>query len=284
MRGFDRLLYLALLIGFVSMIRGLGGAQDAAGPAAPGAPGPARSVAIPNVGARLPAPTVFDNRVIVDVPQTVRSGTGTAFAVGRGLWLTAAHVVAGCAEVGLYTGPNDGVWAQAVSVSPSADVALVSAPLDTRSLQLRLDPGALTLGASAYHVGYPQGRPGEVASRLIGREVMVTRGGVRRREPVLAWVEVSRTRGLKGSLGGLSGGPAFADDGAVVGVTVAEAPRRGRIYTAAPASIQDTFRIAGAAPGPQASTAPPFTGAEYPRVASALREELQVAKVFCGAS
>ncbi len=283
MRGFDRLLYLVLLIGFVSMMRGLGGGPDPTAPS-PGAPSAPRSVFVPNAGARLPAATTSDSRVIVDVPDNVRSGTGTAFAISEGVWLTAAHVVEGCAEVGLYTGPNDGVWAEAVRLSPDADVALVSAALDTRSLRLRLDANALALGAPGYHIGYPQGRPGEVSSRLLGREVMVTRGRVRRREPVLAWVEVSRTRGLSGSLGGLSGGPAFAADGAAIGVTVAEAPRRGRIYTAAPASVSRALADAGAAPSANAVPAPPLTGADYARVANALRAELRVAKVFCGAA
>jgi serine protease Do len=56
-------------------------------------------------------------------------------------------------------------------------------------------------------------------------------------EPVLAWAEQGRTSGLRGSLAGISGGPAFSANGQVIGVTIAESARRGRIYTAAPTSI-----------------------------------------------
>ena len=53
-------------------------------------------------------------------------------------------------------------------------------------------------------------------------------------EPVLAWAEIGRTAGLAPSLAGLSGAPALDAAGRVIGVTIAQAPRRGRIYTTTP--------------------------------------------------
>ena len=66
-----------------------------------------------------------------------------------------------------------------------------------------------------------------------------------RTEPVLVWAETGRTDGLKGTLGGLSGAPALDDQGRVVGVTIAEAPRRGRIYTTAPETTARTLAAGG---------------------------------------
>jgi serine protease Do len=95
----------------------------------------------------------------------------------------------------------------------------------------------LRRGARAYHPGFPQGHPGEAASRLLGRENLVVHGRGARTEPVLVWAEVGRTDTLKGTLAGLSGSPALDSAGRVIGVTVAEAPRRGRIYTTAPETL-----------------------------------------------
>ena len=55
----------------------------------------------------------------------------------------------------------------------------------------------------------------------------MVRGRGARTEPVLVWAETGRTDGLKGTLGGLSGAPALDAQGRVMGVTIAEAPRRG---------------------------------------------------------
>jgi serine protease Do len=73
-----------------------------------------------------------------------------------------------------------------------------------------------------------------VSSRLLGRETLQVRGRGKHDEPVLAWAEVGRTEGLEGTLAGLSGAPALDRQGQVLGVTIAEAPRRGRIYTTSP--------------------------------------------------
>src|SRR6202012_3752819 len=112
-----------------------------------------------------------------------------------------------------------------------------------------------------------------------GRENLVVQGRGARTEPVLVWAETGRTDGLTGTLGGLSGAPALDDRGRVVGVTIAEAPRRGRIYTTAP---ETTAR----ALGPRAALASGAAGeavdaGNYGRVADDLRRNLRVAQVVC---
>ena len=68
--------------------------------------------------------------------------------------------------------------------------------------------------------------------------------------------------------------------GRVIGVTIAEAPRRGRIYTTAP----ETVRLALASSGVQPASfavGEPVTTENYGRVADSLRRDLRVAQVTC---
>ena len=106
------------------------------------------------------------------------------------------------------------------------------------------------------------------------------RGRGARTEPVLVWAEVGRTDGLRGSLAGLSGAPALDASGRVVGVTIAESPRRGRIYTTAPETVHTAFQVARQQPATYA-VGEPVNVENYGRVADSLRRDLRVAQVVC---
>ncbi|MEO8115659.1 MAG: serine protease, partial [Phenylobacterium sp.] len=99
-------------------------------------------------------------------------------------------------------------------------------------------------------------------------------------EPVLVWAETGRTEGLRGTLGGLSGAPALDAEGRVIAVTVAESPRRGRIYTTSPETMQAALAVGGRrlAAVPVGSA---ITPENYYRVADGLRRDLRVAQVVC---
>jgi len=66
----------------------------------------------------------------------------------------------------------------------------------------------------------------------------------------------------------------------VIGVTVAEAPRRGRIYTTAPETLSQAITSARQAPAGFA-TGEAVTPGNYGIVADDLRRDLRVAKVIC---
>ena len=85
---------------------------------------------------------------------------------------------------------------------------------------------------------------------------------------------------VHGSLAGLSGAPALDSSGRVIGVTIAEAPRRGRIYTTDPSAIREALAAAKQTP-PTDAAGEPITTDNYGRVADSLRRELRVAQVVC---
>ena len=115
--------------------------------------------------------------------------------------------------------------------------------------------------------------------RLLGRRRMRVSGRYRTNEPVVAWAERRRRPAGLRNLGGLSGGPALDGAGRVVGVLVAESRRRGRLYTAAPASINQL--VTGAGGGERSGRTFAITPATLRARAEMLRRAPSVAKVIC---
>lgn len=264
----DWLIY-ALVIGAITFVLFSVDRRDMA-PAAP----PEAPVA----GQLLPPPSVYDPELLVEV-EPAASGLGTAFAISRdGWWLTARHVVDSCRKVGVIIARGSAVEAE-VRVARFADLALLRTRSAPAALALDVDDEALRLGQQAYHFGFPQGRTGEAATTLIGRERLISRGRYSIDEPVLAWAETGRTEGLRGTLAGMSGGPALDERGRVIGVTIAESSRRGRIYTAAPTTIARLLDVEEVrADGDDAGQ---LTALNYGNQADELRRTLAVAQVIC---
>lgn len=223
--------------------------------------------------------TPFDPTVVVDPPDDeFQPQMGTAFSIAdSGRWVTARHVVEGCRQPALVIDKNRALAAD-VRLAARADVALLLTDGGPPALPLAAGE-SIYKGQRAFHPGYPQGKPGAVASRLIGRETLRIKGRGGYQEPVLAWAEAGRTKGLQGSLSGLSGAPVLDRRGRVLGVTIAEAPRRGRIYTTAPdsfvAAIGDEQTHPGQALGQSVTTR------NYGTVSDQLRRDLRVAQVIC---
>lgn len=221
----------------------------------------------------------------VRVPKSLLpSETGTAFSVAQsGVWLTARHVVQDCRQVAVIVAAGRGVVAE-VRLDPHNDVAVLltqggSPPLPMANL-LPAEAGIL-----AFHPGFPRGSAGEVASRYLGQQALQGRGRAGHDQAVLSWAEVGRTEGLSGSLAGLSGAPALDAAGRVVGVTLSETPRRGKIYSTRPASLAAALRLAGPVAGNEGALdgaiGEPITVENYGRVADGLRRDLRVVRVAC---
>lgn len=231
------------------------------------------------LGEALGPASPFDPSVVVDVPAKIGPAAGTAFSIARsGVWMTARHVVDGCGKPVIVVGPGTGV-AVNVRIDPNGEAALLFTEGGSAPLPMALSE-PLRRGQRAFHPGFPQGSPGEASSRLLGRENLVVHGHGARTEPVLVWAETGRTAGLQGTLGGLSGAPALDAQGRVLGVTIAESPRRGRIYTTAPEVVNAALTASGRR-GDAGAAGEPITPQNYYMVADDLRRELQVAQVVC---
>lgn len=266
----DWLVYAAVVLAL--LISAVGRQENVAAPPPP-PPVPGEE------GLPLGPASPFDPAVVVDVPHDAEPGAGTAFAVtDDGVWITARHVVEGCEQAAIMVADGRGVDAQ-VFIDPRGEAAILVTEGGAPALPLGLDR-TLRRGDRAYHPGYPQGQPGEVTSRLLGRENLVVRGRGARTESVLVWAETGRTDGLAGTLAGLSGAPALDSAGRVIGVTVAEAPRRGRIYTTSPETVLTALTASGHRAA-NFAVGEPVTPENYGRVADNLRRDLRVAQVIC---
>ena len=213
---------------------------------------------------------------------TPTSSVGTAFAIRPdGVWMTARHVVDGCTRIWIVTGPRRGTEVRRAVIHPNADVAVVWAGRQPPAIAM--SEVALTIGQSGFEFGFPEGRPGQVHGKLIGRRKMRVGGRYHTSEPVLAWSEQRRIPDTN-ELGGISGGPTLDRNGRVVGVAVASTNRRGRVYTAAPVSIAEVIRMAGIRPSGRPSAGVPAASLnerDFQVHGDALRRQLSVAQVAC---
>ena len=212
-------------------------------------------------------------------PQALEQASGTAFSVSEtGVWITARHVVEGCRRAAVLVAPGRGVQAR-VAADHRSDLAVLltqgGAPPLPLAPRYPLDKGQI-----AFHPGYPRGQPGEAASRYLGDYWLPNAFRGRPAQPVQAWAEVGKTDGLEGSLAGLSGAPVLDAKGQVIGVTLAESPRRGRIYSATRRDIRAALAASGQKPAVFAQ-GQPITTENYGRAADGLRRSLSVAEVVC---
>lgn len=266
----DWLIYLAITLAL--LIAPLGRRERIDAPAPPPPVPGQEAVAMAPVSPFAPAE-------VVAALGRRRTEVGTAFSVAdTGVWLTARHVVADCANVALMVAEGRGVSAR---VEPGAnnDVAVLVTEGGARALPL-IGAARLQRGQRGFHPGFPRDAAGEATSRYLGRDELPARRRGERSQAALVWVETGRTTGLHGSLAGLSGAPALDAAGRVIGVTLAEQPRRGRIYTSTPEAIAEAMHSARVRPAAFA-VGEPVTADNYYRVADSLRRDLRVAQVIC---
>jgi len=224
---------------------------------------------------------------IVEIEDELKAGrqqyTGTAFSIDeRGLWVTARHVTNGCDQLTLLRPSNRPLRVRNIAEHVAADVSILQT--DSGYEALPIDYSNPIFNQEGFHFGFPQGEPGAVYSKLIGRRTIKTTGTRRVREPVFVWAEKIRVPNHNKSLGGISGGPILNKDGSVVGIHVAGSVRRGRSFSSMPLRIDDLLsqnevEITNVASSPARLTT--LNAAEFSKVGEELRGGLTIAQVLC---
>ena len=241
------------------------------------APPPPPPLAI-GEGAALDRASPIDPAVLVHVRPRAGPDVGVAFSVAdSGVWLTAGETLTAGAHPAGMVGDTEGEVTR-VAAGPAGPVAVLTTPAGAPALPLASGP--LRAGELAYAAGFPRGLPGELALRLLGRTTLGQRGRWAPGLPVLAWAELGRTEGLHGDLSALPGSPVLDGQGRVVGLALAEAPRRGLIYTTTPEALAAALTAAKAPRATQAAGAV-ITPDNYGLAADDLRRALRIAPVAC---
>jgi len=267
----DWLLYAACLTALV-VVPGKWHEQSDAPPAPP-PPGIGEMALFANY-------TPFSATSIINLPvDNQKIMTGTAFSISKaGEWIVSSDSIKGCTHPFLNIGGNLGVPFKVRDLKAVDNYVIGVTEGAGRPLPL-VAPAAVKPGMRGFMPGFPNGEVGEATARLIGRTIIERskRGG--HNEEVLAWASAGRTDGLKGDLNQLIGGPAIDDNSHVVGITLKESPRRGRIYT----SVPETLIAIGNPPDRKDDfdSEATVTKRNYGIVSDSLRREYRVAQVGC---
>jgi len=230
---------------------------------------------------RILPPVSQNDPVLKLAPSKKGNSTGTAFSIGKGTWMTARHVVEGCNKFGVVVGPKQLEKGFNVNLNPYHDLAIFETRRSVPAFGFEKEP--LTVGQNAFHFGYPQGKPAAIHSVLLGRVKINPGRRTRHTEPVVAWAESRRVPNFSGSLGGISGGPVLDAQGDIIGVSVVEARRRGRIFTSAPKGMRDMLARAGSSHTYTVDSHFKINidVDQFPEVGRNLRQSLSVSKVVC---
>jgi serine protease Do len=225
----------------------------------------------------LPPDSPFVAAPIAPVPAAALRQARTAFSVGEtGVWVSGGQRP--CAKPGVVVAGGRAVPARAGAAGGALGI-LTTAGAGTPGLPLA-SARDLRRGELGFHVGYPQDGPGEVASRLLGPRTLRSLARAAPNAPVLAWAEIGHTEGLRGARMDLIGAPVLDGEGRVIGVTVGQSPRRGRLYTTTPDGLRRALAAAKVPLGPPGPGQPIGTD-NYGRAADALRRDLRVVQLVC---
>lgn len=267
----DWLLYGAALIGLVSVTGSWHEVSDA-----PPAPPP------PGIGemSLFATYTPFTASSIINLPvDDQKVMTGTAFSISKiGEWIVAEQSVGKCTHPFLNIGGNLAVPFKTKPI-PGHDGYLIAITDGGGRPLTMADPATVKPGLRAFMPGYPGGTVGEATARLIGRTMIKHSKRFEGNERVLAWAKAGQTYEMKGDLNQLVGGPAIDDSSHVVGITLKENPRRGRIYTSVPETVIAIANLSDRKPDYEAEAT--VTKRNYGIVSDTLRREYRVAQVGC---
>ncbi len=160
---------------------------------------------------------------------------GSAFVVGPGLLLTAAHVVTGSRQVAIALPGGVMAMAEVAGLDPSADTALLRTAAELPNV-LPLLPEAAPVGAPMALLGHPLGEDGVSVTQgiITSTDDQVVVNGFDMNRLLTLDIEVAA---------GNSGGPVLDSSGAVAGMIVARMggkpwrDRSAQVTVAIPAAV-----------------------------------------------
>jgi hypothetical protein len=247
--------------------------EDSPSPAAPPQPGVGEMALFANF-------TPFSTGSIINLPlENAKIMTGSAFSLSRkGEWVMARQSVRQCKHVFLNIGGNLAVPVQIKAIKGIDNYVLGITDGGAHPLTLA-DPKSIKVGQRGFMPGYPSGEVGEATARLIGQTTFEGSKRFEMPETVMAWAKAGQTRGVKGDLNMLAGGPTLDDNARLIGITLMEKPRRGRIYSSTPLTLNKIAQQT--AYQPDMSVHMNITKRNYGIMSDSFRREYQVAQVGC---
>jgi S1-C subfamily serine protease len=201
------------------------------------------SLAFPGVSLAGTSNPTEDALASVAVVHTLNS-IGTAFAVGNGELLTAAHVVTGQHSVQLTVGTTLGT-ATVVKVSTRLDVAVLKTRMTIPPLSL--SPTSPAMGENVYAVGAALG------------DLSITRGVISGQRSVGGFPHLQTDAAVNE---GNSGGPIIDSSGSVLGLVVSKVRDAEGIGLAVPATVLRSF-LKGSLPAAQDVSEPADPTAQH---------------------
>lgn len=205
-------------------------------------------------------------------------GSGTAFSIGDGVWMTARHVVNNCDGVGFIRDRKlIGVVERTVHHN-TADLSLLFSDFSAPSLPIARPEQDPNRHETAFFTGFPAGQPRSFLAAQVEYRTIERFGAEDRAFPIIVWAE--QPPPAPGTVySGMSGGPVINGAGAVVGVLVGADNALGRIVANVPETLRQMMADHGVA-----STGNPVTDtlvATPSDIGAALRQENRVVEVYC---
>lgn len=222
-------------------------------------------------------PTPYN--LVLEPESEVRApGSGTAFSVGDGVWMTARHVVRDCDGVGFIKNRKLVGIVDRVVDHEVADLSLLYSDFSAEPLPIATPDQDPQRHEEAFLIGFPGGVPRQFVAAQVEYREIAQHGNRNGDFPVIVWAE--RPEPPVGTdYAGMSGGPAINADGFVVGVLVGSDNALGRIVANVPETLR-TMMQEGPGTTPAAALHAPLTHS-LAETGNTLRMTNRVVEIYC---